>query len=125
VTANPDTPEFIYVPKTLLAAIWIQTALSYVEPRRYGRCQTCGRWFEVSASATGKRPDAETCGNVCKRRRIRTRKRDAIRLFREGRTLRDVSVATGADPRALSRWKKAAAEPVGKPGRPRKKRDPK
>lgn len=74
---TPQGLRMCFVPKTLLAAIWLQFALSIDAKTRWKRCKNCRAWMEISLSPTGRSPRAKYCGDACKHGAFRARQRAA------------------------------------------------
>lgn len=63
------------VPRSLLAAMWLQCALAAEGEHQFRRCQPCGNWFLISPEGTGKRRQAIYCSRRCNVRACRKRNR--------------------------------------------------
>jgi hypothetical protein len=79
--------ELHYVPRDLLAALWVQFADEVTGGGESARCLICGRWFRRN-----KHKDRVYCGDTCNVRACRTRTR-ARTMMAEGKTLKQAARA--------------------------------
>jgi hypothetical protein len=61
-------------PNGLIGALWLQAALAISGKVDFLQCRECRTWFEVSTRDA--RPDKRFCGNACRMRAYRQRKKD-------------------------------------------------
>jgi hypothetical protein len=67
---TPDNQQrLIFVPKNLLAAMWLQFAQAVTEELQLRACTECGKYFQVGPGAN--RADRKTCSERCRQRRKR------------------------------------------------------
>lgn len=71
---DATVPVFSMRPATLLAALWLQLLTAATGDHQFRKCEGCGRWFDLA----GRRDDAHHCGNTCRVRALRARKREAV-----------------------------------------------
>jgi hypothetical protein len=90
------------VPKTLLAALWLQFAKAIDTDKTYRRCKACPRWFEVSAGKS--RTDRLFCSDPCKSRDYRAKKQEALRLRGEKWTPLQIAKKLGTTSEMVKRW---------------------
>ncbi|MHB1424799.1 MAG: hypothetical protein ACYC3I_16635 [Gemmataceae bacterium] len=90
------------VPKTLLAAMWLQLARAIDTDKTYRRCKACPRWFEVSAG--NSRADRLFCSDACKSRDYRTKKLEALRLRGEHKKVHQIAQILGTTPDLVKKW---------------------
>ena len=93
-----------FKPLTLLSAMWLQLALAITEDKQFLACKFCHRVFEISTEQTGFRRHREFCTDSCKTKDYRRRRRDALRLIRDGESLASVSKHTSTGPATIRRW---------------------
>jgi hypothetical protein len=60
------------VPRSLVAALWLQFARAIEGQRRYLTCVQCRRWMEISPDV--RRSDARFCSGTCRTRAHRERR---------------------------------------------------
>jgi hypothetical protein len=96
------------IPKTLLAAMWVQFARAIDTDKTYRRCKACTRWFEVSAG--NSRTDRQFCSDPCKSRDYRAKKQEAIRLRGEKWTPKQIAKQLGTDVETVKGWINRAKE---------------
>ncbi len=100
--------RFRSVPKTLLAALWVQFAMAVEGDRQYHQCDQCGLWFEVAGErrvgANEKREGAKFCSNACRFRAYRHRQNEARELHAEGKSLKEVAGQLGSDVKTVTGW---------------------
>jgi hypothetical protein len=71
----------VFVPSSLITAIWFQFARAFDGNREYRECKQCRRLFEVG-SDTGRRADAQTCNDNCRQNYFRVHKKSKRRVKR-------------------------------------------
>jgi hypothetical protein len=70
-------------PARLIDALWIQFATAVAEARRYRKCRTCGRQFELDPDQNRK--SRHYCSDACRSKAYRTRQAKAARRNRKGK----------------------------------------
>ena len=90
-----------FMPRSLLAAMWIQLATAIEGDRDYGQCEQCGSWFEIVAE---KRKDAKFCSDKCRFKAYRHRQKQARDLSGKGQSLETIAAALGSDVRTIRGW---------------------
>ncbi len=88
-------------PGTLIGALWVQFAQAIDGDRRYGCCQECGRWFDLT---TDRRADAKYCSGACRSKAYRQRQIEARRLSRAGFDVVDIAKRVGTNRRTVEGW---------------------
>jgi hypothetical protein len=63
-------------PKSLLGVIWLQIAMAMTGDVSSRQCEACGEWFDVRPDTA--RSDKRFCGNACRNKLYRDRKKQAI-----------------------------------------------
>ncbi|MGH9348765.1 MAG: hypothetical protein ACRD26_16020 [Vicinamibacterales bacterium] len=105
---NPDAPPRLsFAPLTLLAAMWLQLALSVAGDKEFRACKLCRRLFEISTEQTGYRRHREFCSESCKTKDYRKRKRTAVALAKQGKDIAAISDATRTDKATVRSWTRA------------------
>lgn len=64
------------VPRSLLAAMYLQLASALVDAAGFRECVVCSKWFEVSGSYS-TRNDRIYCSDACRMRAYRNRRKEA------------------------------------------------
>jgi hypothetical protein len=95
-------PALRFEAPTLLAAIWVQLADAIGNDRTFGRCQGCGRWFEVGFDAA--RTHRRTCSNACRSRSHRERQERARRLHAAKKTFAEIAAELGSNLATIKKW---------------------
>ena len=108
-----DSARMTFEPRTLLAGMWLQMALSIARNKQFRACKFCGSLFEVSTTETGSRTDREFCSGSCKTKDYRHRKRVARQLSAEGSSLSAIAGHVSTNKATIKRWL-AATSPTGK-----------
>lgn len=67
-----DPPRLMFMPDTLLTALWLQFAIALVEAKTYKRCEWCHQPFEITPGQLRK--SRAYCSNHCKQAAYRARK---------------------------------------------------
>jgi hypothetical protein len=91
-------------PLTLISAMWLQLAMAISGEKRFVACKFCHRPFEISTDTTGFRSHREFCTDSCKTKDYRKRKRTALRLASEGKTVREISDKISTDNATVRAW---------------------
>jgi hypothetical protein len=89
------------VPRSLIAAIWIQFAKAVEGGRDHQQCEECKKWFEISGNRRG---DAHFCSDPCRFRAYRMRQKEARRLHATGVPPKDIAKQVGSDTRTVKGW---------------------
>ena len=103
---EPDAPPRLsFAPLTLLAAMWLQLALSIAGDKQFRQCKFCGCLFEISTEQTGFRRHREFCANAsCKTQDYRRRKRTALELAKKGVPSRTIAQRIDTKEATVRRW---------------------
>ena len=106
------TPKMrlVYGPRTLLAALWLQFGLGFVDGYGYGKCRHCQRMFEISVEQTGFRRHRAFCTDNCKSLNYQKRKRTALKLSAAKTRLRDIAKQTETKLATVRKWVKEAKQ---------------
>lgn len=102
------TPKarLIYGPRTLLAALWLQFGLGFVDGYEYRKCRHCERMFEISVEQTGFRNHRAFCTDTCKSKNYQQRKRTALKLLASKARLADIVKETETKLATVRKWVK-------------------
>jgi hypothetical protein len=90
------------IPKTFLAFLWLQFAQAVAQNKSYGRCLSCGIWFERSPE-TG-RTHRRFCSNACRTWMHRRRQQQAQQWHAEGVAVRAIAKKLETDVRTVKGW---------------------
>jgi hypothetical protein len=90
------------IPKTLLAAIWLQFQEAILGNEKYEKCKECGRWLGVFAA--GARIDRQYCSASCKVKAHRRRKEKALQLHEQGMKAKKIAEEVGSDEDTVKGW---------------------
>ena len=97
--------SLVTMPRSLLGAIWLQLASAVTQPQKsFGRCRICGTPFEISRVPGGSRTDRQFCSKKCRFRAYRDRQAEAVRLNKEGVTLREIAKRLDSDTKTVRGW---------------------
>lgn len=108
-------PRLSFAPLTLLAAMWLQLALSVAGDKEFRACKHCRRLFELSTDETGFRRHREFCSAVCKTQDYRKRKRAALALAQAGGSMAAIAERTDTAKATVRGWLSASkAQSKGK-----------
>ena len=90
-------------PQSLQACLWLQFAYAIAgkRPADFRRCPECGRRFEV---VERMRRDSKFCGNACRVRAYRNRKKEARRLRDKGVPFLEIARRLGSDSKTVKGW---------------------
>src|SRR4051794_10697446 len=101
--AERGRPLLRFAAPTLLGALWLQLADAVTHQRSYGRCRTCGKWFEVAPEAS--RSHKRFCSTTCRSNAYRQRQDVARRLhFEEKKTFEEIAEELDCKVQAAKRW---------------------
>jgi hypothetical protein len=89
-------------PQDLGQALWWQFLLSVCELRNHTQCQVCGRWYELSPQVN--RSDRLYCSDACRFKAYRRRRRQAVEMFRERRSIAQIAKELGSDRETIKGW---------------------
>jgi hypothetical protein len=103
-------PRLSFAPLTLLAAMWLQLALSVVGDKDFRSCKHCHNLFEISTDDTGYRRHREFCSESCKTKDYRKRKRTALKLAADGKPAAIIAKATATNVITVRAWIAASHE---------------
>ncbi len=99
----PDTSLTLGIEVHWLAQVmWRQLALAIVGDKQYRQCEYCGRQFELSPQLN--RADRVFCKDSCRVTAYRIRKRKAVKLREEGKTLRQIAKEVNSDVPTVKKW---------------------
>jgi len=104
---SPERPgelHLVYIPGSLIEAMWLEFAFAVDESKDYRKCPQCGTWFEIAPDKA--RANRLFCSSACKSRNYRERKARAQELFAEGMDLRAIADELGTDERTVEGWLK-------------------
>jgi hypothetical protein len=96
-------PALHLVPRTLLAALWMEFACAVADDRAYRPCETCGKWLELGG-IDGARPDKRFCSDPCRARGHRIRQGRARRMYADKKTYDQIAKALDAEPQSVKKW---------------------
>jgi hypothetical protein len=96
--------ELTYVPRGLLAAMYVQFAQAVNGPWRFQLCAVCKEPFQVSRPRGGARTDKTTCTPNCRMNLYRQRQAQARELSRQGKTPKAIAKALGAELEVVKKW---------------------
>ena len=94
--------QLITSSSRLVDVAWCQLAKAISDGCQFNECVQCGKLFEVAGGAA--RADRMYCSVACKLKVYRARIKEAKRLRAEGKTLRQISKATGSDMETVKSW---------------------
>jgi hypothetical protein len=106
--AKRDTFGFSLVGEDLVVAIWAQLAMAVIDSKEFACCKVCGKPFEVSPEVA--RTNREYCSTPCRLKAYRARQREAARLRRRGKSLREIAKQLGSDMGTVRGWIEKAGE---------------
>jgi hypothetical protein len=95
---SPERPgelHLVYIPGTLIEAMWLEFAFAVDESKEYRKCPQCGTWFEIAPDKA--RANRLFCSSAWKSRNYRERKMRAQELFAEGMDLKAIADELGTD----------------------------
>ena len=90
-----------YLPATLAGALWLQFTSAIGHDKRFRPCQSCGQLIDISDD--GSRVDREYCGDVCRQRESRRRRKVAKQMREEGEHLRTIAKSLDVDVNTVKR----------------------
>jgi endogenous inhibitor of DNA gyrase (YacG/DUF329 family) len=99
--------RYVQTPLTLLAALWLQLAMTLEGTKRFIECKYCGRPIEISTEQTGFRTHREFCSDSCKTKDYRRRKDTVLKLAKQGKTIPQIVEQVGTERATVRRWLKA------------------
>jgi hypothetical protein len=91
-----------FYPRSLLGVVALQFATAILSGRTTRMCPVCGRYFEVTASAS--RNDRLTCSNRCRVRAYRDRQAKARERHAAGWTAKRIARELGSELSAVKKW---------------------
>lgn len=101
---KPDQLNLVYIPDSLIEAMWLQFALAVDESKDYRQCLQCGTWFELSPEKA--RTNRLFCSDACKSRNYRERKLRAQELASKGADIEDIAEELGTSVETAKGWVK-------------------
>jgi hypothetical protein len=90
------------VPRSLIAAIWLQFSLAIDGKRTYRECPVCHEPFEVGGE--GARADSVYCGRSCNLKAYRARQQRARELSAQGKAPREIAAELDSDVKTIKGW---------------------
>jgi hypothetical protein len=91
---------FVYVVGDLWSVLSLQLAEAIVDERQFRDCDQCGKPFATDAA----RSDREFCSANCRVKAHYRRKKKAEAMRAAGKTLNEISKATGSDISTIKKW---------------------
>ena len=85
----------------------VELALAIADNKQFLACKFCRRLFEVSTSPTGFRTHREFCSDSCKTKDYRRRKRVALHLSTQGRSVQEIARQANTKAVTIHKWLKA------------------
>ena len=104
---SPERPgelHLVYIPGSLIEAMWLEFAFAVDESKDYRKCLQCGTWFEIAPDKA--RANRLFCSSACKSRNYRERKARAQELFARGMDLKAIADELGTDKDTVEGWVK-------------------
>ena len=95
-------PVGVAEPQDLWGAMLLQFSFAIGGDKKYQKCPVCGRWFELAPGVN--RANRVTCSASCRTRGSRLRQEEAMRLYAEGKSPREIVEATGARAESVRAW---------------------
>ena len=92
------------VPTHLLGAMWFQFAESIAKNLDYSKCETCGKWLEVSTGQSGVTKRTRFCSDRCRVEAHRKQRAEVSRLARAGVSIADIARRTGKKAEQVKKW---------------------
>ncbi len=89
-------------PASLAGAMWMQFTGLVVTNTALRFCSTCGEFIDTSGGAD--RIDKDYCGDACRSKAYRARKKQAKAMRAEGTRLNDIAKHFGSDVATVKRW---------------------
>ena len=125
-TFNHNQPRFPIAPLTLLAAMWLQLSRAITGGKQFIECKSCRRLLELSTEESGFRRHREFCSDVCKTNDYRRRKRTALKLASQGKSLAEIAELTETRRSTVRGWltdvkRGRPGAPHARPGEPRRR----
>lgn len=107
--------RIVTTPNSLIDVMWWQFAMALCEGKSQHRCEGCGEWLDVGGGTVqgNDRIDKRTCGDACRARVYKKRKARAQAMRAEGKTVRQIAKALGADVGSVKRWVEKSKKPKG------------
>jgi|SRR5579872_2651579 len=96
------TVESSFLPRNLYSAAFLQLSFAITGNKKYQKCPSCGRWFELLPGVN--RANRLTCGQACRTRAYRLRRARAIELAAQGKTAREIAKEVGSDVTKVKQW---------------------
>jgi hypothetical protein len=92
----------------LVTALWMQFALAIVENKEYRRCSHCNKPFELAPDLA--RTNRDYCSHTCRLKAYRKRQKEAVRLHKQGKTLKAIADQLESDVPTVRGWIATAKE---------------
>jgi len=97
-------PVLGMTPGNLLGAMWLQFAQEVAGQARHKPCKFCGKWLTISTDFYGFRSDREFCSATCRQKDYRAKIREARRLRKKGRTVRQIAREFDTTTDTINNW---------------------
>jgi hypothetical protein len=100
--ATKARTELVFIPGSLLGALWLQFARAIEGNRSYRQCKECGQWFEVSPETA--RTSRLFCSGPCRSKAYRGRQERAKELHDKGWSVKKIATELESDIPTVRRW---------------------
>jgi len=94
--------EFGVHPRDFMSAFLLQFAFAITGNKKYQKCPSCGRWFELQPGLN--RANKVTCSQSCRTRAYRQRQDRARELKANGKTVRAIAKELGSNIETVKGW---------------------
>lgn len=94
------------VPNDLLGAMWLQFTEAIAKNRDYAKCESCGRWMEISTQQSGATARRRFCSDRCRLQSHRKQRRAVLALAEAGISIPEIARRTGKEARQVRTWVK-------------------
>ncbi|MGE3703511.1 MAG: hypothetical protein AB7G08_33015 [Hyphomicrobiaceae bacterium] len=102
VEVTPTGMRLQITALSLLDVIYVQFVLAIVENKTYRNCEQCQKPFEVTPQIN--RADRIFCSDNCRVKSYQRRKRQAIAMRLEGRSMREIAKETNSNMKTVRNW---------------------
>jgi len=89
-------------PTSLLAALWFQLGEAVACNKKFEKCVTCAKWFEIAPPFV--RNSRQYCSEACRSRAYRERREKAINLAADGKSASEIAGILGSDEASVKGW---------------------
>jgi hypothetical protein len=100
--SNRDSFRFEARSENLITAIWAQFAAAVVNDSEFRRCDVCRKPFELSPEVA--RTNRLYCSTPCRLKAYRRRIRDAVRMRKQGKSLKAIATELRSDVDTVRGW---------------------